>query len=82
MLGRGRGRATLVIDRPSIDRSIDITRIARVDGVEVQHLAGATWVDRPAAMIEPLIIQSFRSASPDLTVANWVSPTGVPVQGT
>jgi ABC-type uncharacterized transport system auxiliary subunit len=56
MLGRGRGRATLVIDRPSIDRSIDITRIARVDGVEVQHLAGATWVDRPAAMIEPLII--------------------------
>jgi cholesterol transport system auxiliary component len=53
---------TLVVDRPGIDRSIDTTRIARVVGVEVEHYAGATWVDRPATMIEPLIIESFRSS--------------------
>ena len=53
---------TLVVDRPTVERSIDTARIARMAGVEVEHYAGATWVDRPAAMIEPLIIQSFRSS--------------------
>jgi cholesterol transport system auxiliary component len=53
---------SLVVDRPTIDRSIDTARIARMSGVEVEYYANATWVDRPAAMIEPLIIQSFRNS--------------------
>ena len=50
---------SLVVDRPTVGPSIDTDRIARTSGVEVEYYAGATWVDRPAAMIEPLIIQSF-----------------------
>ncbi len=52
----------LAVDRPSIDPSIDTVRIARVSGVEVEFYADAVWVDRPPAMLQPLIIQSFRSA--------------------
>ena len=52
----------LVVERPSTDPSVDTPRIARTSGVEIQYYAGATWVDRPAVMIEPLIIQSFRSS--------------------
>jgi cholesterol transport system auxiliary component len=55
-------RWSLVVDRPTIDRAIDTARIARTTGVEVEYYANATWVDRPAAMIEPLIIQSFRNS--------------------
>jgi cholesterol transport system auxiliary component len=50
---------SLVVDRPDVERSIDTARIARMTGVEIEYYANATWVDRPAAMIEPLIIQSF-----------------------
>ena len=53
---------SLVVERPDADRSIDTPRIARVSGVEIQYYAGATWIDRPPVMIEPLIIQSFRSS--------------------
>ena len=53
---------SLVVDRPTIDRAIDTARIARTRGVEVEYYANATWVDRPAAMIEPLIIESFRNS--------------------
>lgn len=52
----------LAVDRPSIDRSIDTNRIALMSGMEVEFYADATWVDRPPAMIQPLIIQSFRSS--------------------
>jgi cholesterol transport system auxiliary component len=52
-------RWSLVVDRPTIEPSIDTVRIARTSGLEVQYYAGANWVDRPGAMIEPLIIQSF-----------------------
>jgi cholesterol transport system auxiliary component len=52
----------LVIDRPSSDPSFDTTRIARTSGVEVEYYADASWVDRPPAMIEPMIIQSFRNS--------------------
>ncbi len=52
----------LAVDRPSIDPSIDTNRIARMSGVEVEFYADAIWVDRPPAMIQPLIIQSFRSS--------------------
>jgi len=53
---------SLVVDRPTIEPSIDTARIARTSGVEVEYYAGATWVDRPPAMIEPLIVQSFRNS--------------------
>ncbi len=52
----------LVVDRPQIDRAIDTTRIARFTAVEIEYFAGAAWVDRPASMIQPLLIQSFRSS--------------------
>jgi cholesterol transport system auxiliary component len=52
----------LVVDRPSSDPSFDTTRIARTSGVEVEYYADASWVDRPPAMIEPMIIQSFRNS--------------------
>ena len=59
----------LVVDRPSSDPSFDTTRIARTSGVEVQYYADASWVDRPPAMIEPMIIQSFRNSGAIKVVA-------------
>ena len=53
---------SLVVERPSADAAIDTPRIARTRGVEIQYYGGAAWVDRPPVMIEPLIIQSFRSS--------------------
>ena len=47
---------SLAVDRPTILTAIDSARIARLSGVEVEYYAGAAWVDRPAAMIEPLLI--------------------------
>jgi cholesterol transport system auxiliary component len=61
---------SLVVDRPTIDRAIDTTRIARMRGVEVEYYGDAEWVDRPAAMIEPLIIQSFRNSGAIAVVAD------------
>jgi cholesterol transport system auxiliary component len=53
---------SLMVERPSALRAIDTPRIARTSGVEIEYYAGATWIDRPPVMIEPLIIQSFRSS--------------------
>jgi cholesterol transport system auxiliary component len=53
---------SLAVDRPTILTAIDSARIARLSGVEVEYYAGAAWVDRPAAMIEPLLIASFRNS--------------------
>jgi cholesterol transport system auxiliary component len=53
---------SLVVERPNADRSVDTPRIARTSGVEIEYYAGATWIDRPPVMIEPLLIQSFRSS--------------------
>jgi cholesterol transport system auxiliary component len=53
---------SLMVERPNALRSIDTPRIARISGVDVEYYAGATWIDRPPVMIEPLIIQSFRSS--------------------
>src|SRR5688500_10978967 len=53
---------SLVVERPNASRSIDTPRMARTRGVEIEYYAGATWIDRPPVMIEPLIIQSFRSS--------------------
>jgi cholesterol transport system auxiliary component len=51
---------SLVVERPNALRSIDTPRMARTRGVEIEYYAGATWIDRPPVMIEPLIVQSFR----------------------
>ena len=59
----------LVVDRPSSDPSFDTRRIARTSGVEVEYYANANWVDRPPAMIEPMIIQSFRNSGAIKVVA-------------
>jgi cholesterol transport system auxiliary component len=53
---------SLMVERPNALRSIDSQRIARTSGVEIEYYGGATWIDRPPVMIEPLIIQSFRSS--------------------
>jgi cholesterol transport system auxiliary component len=53
---------SLAVDRPTILTAIDSARIARLSGVEVEYYAGAAWVDRPAPMIEPLLIASFRNS--------------------
>jgi cholesterol transport system auxiliary component len=53
---------SLAVDVPTTASAIATDRIARLKGVEVEYYAGATWVDRPAAMIEPLLIQSFRNS--------------------
>jgi cholesterol transport system auxiliary component len=55
-------RWSLLIDRPTAEPSVETVRIARTSGVEVQYYANANWVDRPSAMIEPLIIQSFMNS--------------------
>jgi cholesterol transport system auxiliary component len=60
----------LVVDLPQTNASIDTPQIARTSGVQVQYYAGATWVDRPAVMIEPLLIQSFRSSGAIEVVAD------------
>ena len=60
----------LVVDRPGADPAFDTPRIARTSGVEVQYYADASWVDRPPAMIEPMIIQSFRNSGAIEAVAD------------
>ena len=53
---------SLVVDRPDSEPAIDSERMARLSGVEVAYYAGALWVDRPAEMVQPLLIQSFRAS--------------------
>jgi cholesterol transport system auxiliary component len=60
----------LVVDRPIADPAFDTTRIARTTGVAVDYYADASWVDRPPAMIERMIIQSFRNSGAIEVVAD------------
>lgn len=54
---------SLAVARTSAGPALDSTRIAvKRTGVEVEYFADARWVDRPAAMLQPLLIQSFRSS--------------------
>ncbi len=55
-------RWSLMVDQPTTEPSIATVRIARTNGLEVEYYAGANWVDRPSALIEPLIIQSFQNS--------------------
>ena len=54
---------SLSIGRPEASPTIDTTRIAVVrNGVEIEYYANARWVDRPAAMLQPILVQSFRNS--------------------
>ncbi len=54
---------SLGIGTPTADRSVDTNRIARLTGgVELEYFADVTWANRPAAMIQTLMLQSFRNS--------------------
>jgi cholesterol transport system auxiliary component len=54
---------SLTIGRPESSPAIDTTRIAVVrSGVEIEYYANALWVDRPSAMLQPILVQSFRNS--------------------
>jgi cholesterol transport system auxiliary component len=54
---------SLAIARPGASPAIDSTRIAVVrGGLEVEYYADARWIDRPAAMLQPILVQSFRNS--------------------
>jgi cholesterol transport system auxiliary component len=54
---------SLAIGRPEASPTIDTTRIAVVrSGVEIEYYANARWVDRPPAMLQPILVQSFRNS--------------------
>ena len=54
---------SLAIARPEASPVVDTSRIAVVRrGVEVEYYADARWVDRPAAMLQPILVQSFRNS--------------------
>lgn len=54
---------SLAIGRPEASPTIDTTRIALIrGGVEIEYFANARWVDRPPAMLQPILVQSFRNS--------------------
>ncbi len=54
---------SLQVARPDANPTIDTTRIALVrSGVEIDYYANARWVDRPPAMLQPILVQSFRNS--------------------
>lgn len=62
---------SLMIARPESSPAIDTTQIALVrGGLEIEYYADAQWVDRPAAMLQPLLIQSFRNSGAIEAVAD------------
>jgi cholesterol transport system auxiliary component len=62
---------SLVVARPDVSPAIDTTRIAVVrGGLEIEYYADARWVDRPGAMLQPLLVQSFRNSGAIAVVAD------------
>lgn len=54
---------SLAVARVTGTPSIDTPRIAvKRTGVEVEYFADARWIDRPPALVQPLLVQSFRSS--------------------
>jgi cholesterol transport system auxiliary component len=54
---------SLAIARPEASPTIDTTRIAVVrSGLEVEYYSDARWVDRPPALLQPILVQSFRNS--------------------
>jgi cholesterol transport system auxiliary component len=62
---------SLVVARPESSPAIDTARIAVVrTGLEIEYYADARWVDRPAAMLQPQLVQSFRNSRAIAVVAD------------
>jgi cholesterol transport system auxiliary component len=56
-------RWSLAIAEPTAERALDTNRIAVVtDGINVDYVAQAFWVDRAPSMVQPLLVQSFRNS--------------------
>jgi cholesterol transport system auxiliary component len=54
---------SLAIAEPVAERTLDTDRIAVVtNGIGVDYVALAFWVDRAPAMVQSLIVQSFRNS--------------------
>lgn len=54
---------SLAIAEPIAERTLDTDRIAVVtNGIGVDYVALAFWVDRAPAMVQSLIVQSFRNS--------------------
>jgi cholesterol transport system auxiliary component len=54
---------SLVVARPEASPAIDTARIAVVrTGLEIEYYADARWVDRPPALLQPILVQSFRNS--------------------
>ena len=51
---------SLAVAEPTAEQTLDTTRIAVVtDGIGVDYVALANWVDRAPAMVQSLLVQSF-----------------------
>lgn len=51
----------LVVAEPTAEGPLDTSRIAIVsDGARVQQLEGAVWADRPTAMLQVAMVQTFQ----------------------
>jgi cholesterol transport system auxiliary component len=63
---------SLVVTQPQANPAIATARIARIaaGGLQVQYYADAIWVDQAPAMVQPLIVQSFRSSGAIAVVAD------------
>ena len=54
---------SLAVAEPVAERTLDTDRIAVVtNGIGVDYVALAFWVDRAPAMVQTLIVQSFRNS--------------------
>lgn len=58
-----KGDWALAVTEPRAEPTLDTNRIAVVsDGTVIDYVALAFWIDRAPAMVQTLIVQSFRSA--------------------
>jgi cholesterol transport system auxiliary component len=56
-------RWSLAIAEPTAERTLDTNRVAVLtDGINVDYVALAFWVDRAPAMVQLLLVQSFRNS--------------------
>ena len=54
---------SLAVAEPTSEPALDTTRLAVVsDGIAVDYVALANWVDRGPAMVQALLVQSFQGS--------------------
>lgn len=54
---------SLAVAEPSAERTLDTNRLAVVtNGINVDYVALAFWIDRAPSMLQTLIVQSFRNS--------------------